>query len=74
MCCGKPSRPVRSSQSAPKPLIIKPAIKVLKTVAAIKPQRENKRCNRCSYPTMSVIVAGRERQQCTNPNCRAIQK
>lgn len=29
-------------------------------------------CTQCGYPTMTVTVAGRERHQCSNANCREI--
>lgn len=32
------------------------------------------KCNKCGYPTMTVNIAGRERSQCSNPNCRVIAK
>lgn len=31
-------------------------------------------CSRCQSPTMLVHIAGRERQQCTNVDCRFIVK
>lgn len=80
MCCGRSSKqPSPKAVSSQKPITTtsKPVIKALKSISAIpaiKPQKLNKRCYKCSYPTMSVIVAGRERYQCTNPNCRAVQK
>lgn len=30
------------------------------------------KCHHCGYPTMAVNIAGRERLQCSNPNCRTI--
>lgn len=30
------------------------------------------KCNHCGFPTMAVNIAGRERLQCSNPNCRII--
>jgi|2_EtaG_2_1085320.scaffolds.fasta_scaffold00215_6 hypothetical protein len=32
------------------------------------------RCPSCGYPTMLVNIGGRERQQCSNANCRQIIK
>jgi len=32
------------------------------------------RCPSCGYPTMLVHIGGRERQQCSNANCRQIIK
>lgn len=33
-----------------------------------------KKCQKCGFPTMAVNIAGRERLQCSNPNCRIIIK
>lgn len=33
-----------------------------------------KRCVKCGYVIMTVNIAGRERFQCSNPNCRLIVK
>lgn len=30
------------------------------------------KCHECGFPTMAVDIAGRERLQCSNPNCRII--
>lgn len=30
------------------------------------------KCQKCGFPTMAVNIAGRERLQCSNPNCRII--
>lgn len=32
------------------------------------------KCHQCGFPTMAVNIAGRERLQCSNPNCRIIIK
>lgn len=32
------------------------------------------KCHTCGFPTMIVNIAGRERSQCSNPNCRIIVK
>lgn len=29
-------------------------------------------CTKCGYPTMLVNIAGRERMQCSNVNCRIV--
>lgn len=72
MCCGRPSRPsdtpitrqvARASQE-PKKSAVKPLVRA----------RTGKRCERCSYITMAIYLAGRERYQCTNSQCRAIAK
>lgn len=72
MCCGRslPSRPVT-------PIARKSAVEGQKKVSAVKPlvrTKVGKRCERCSHLTMSIYVAGRERFQCTNSQCRAIAK
>jgi len=32
------------------------------------------KCHSCGFPTMAVNIAGRERLQCSNPECRIIIK
>jgi hypothetical protein len=32
------------------------------------------KCHKCGFPTMVVNLAGRERLQCSNPDCRIIIK
>lgn len=72
MCCGRavPSKsvvPIQRQSSNGEP----------KKVSAVRPitrTKTGKRCERCSYITMAVYVAGRERYQCTNSQCRAIAK
>ena len=34
----------------------------------------HQKCQKCGFPTMVVNIAGRERLQCSNPNCRIIIK
>lgn len=29
-------------------------------------------CAKCGYPTMTVVISNRERQQCSNANCRIV--
>ncbi len=74
MCCGRsvPAQSVRpivrpASSSSPEP----------KKMSAVKPMvrtKTGKRCDRCSHITMAIYLAGRERYQCTNSQCRAIAK
>lgn len=32
----------------------------------------NQKCQKCGYPTMVVSIAGKERLQCSNSNCKVI--
>tara|TARA_R110000868_G_scaffold150227_3_gene373242 strand:- start:4409 stop:4681 length:273 start_codon:yes stop_codon:yes gene_type:complete len=34
----------------------------------------HQKCQKCGFPTMSVNIAGRERLQCSNPDCRIVVK
>lgn len=45
-----------------------------KRTATVQRQRvvPRQKCHHCGFPTMAVNIAGRERLQCSNPNCRVI--
>lgn len=45
-----------------------------KRTISIQRQRvvPRQKCHHCGYPSMAVNIAGRERLQCSNPNCRVI--
>jgi len=32
------------------------------------------RCSECNHPVVMVNIAGREREQCSNPGCRKIKR
>lgn len=50
--------------------------KVTRTAQPAAPQRQyvvpRQQCTKCGYPGMVVAIAGRERMQCSNVNCRLI--
>ena len=81
-CCGgnKGSRTVHN-QLAPKAVERKRAVVVKrireqKQPVEVKLQLSDKRqrCPRCGYPTMTVNIIGREREQCTNTECKYVLK
>lgn len=47
-----------------------------RTAQPAAPQRQyvvpRQQCTKCGYPGMVVTIAGRERMQCSNVNCRLI--
>jgi hypothetical protein len=83
MCCSGAKKSVRSSTVVPKP-----TLRPQKSPTVLKVHRQHQTaevapimrqyvvtrvsCPRCQKPTMVVLVAGRERQQCTNNECRLI--
>lgn len=84
-CCGGGSkRAVRSasvvsSQAAPKPPKAAAVRKITRQRNAVTPasiQRQyvipRQVCPKCGHPTMLVHIANRERQQCTNIDCRFV--
>ncbi len=78
-CCGGSGRNVHI-KSQPIPVREHIRIKPLKTTRtiiqkSIKPHIVQKaKCPDCGYPTMVVNIGGRERQQCSNANCKKILK
>ena len=82
-CCGgRGSRAVRN-QLAPitverkrKAPIVQRSIRAQKRPVEVKLQLSDKkqRCPRCGYPTMTVNIIGREREQCTNTDCKYVLK
>lgn len=83
-CCGggasKPLRVRKQVVNVPKQQAATPVQRKLsKKSNAAKPagaQRQHiiprQQCTKCGYPGMAVVVAGRERIQCSNVNCRLI--
>lgn len=85
MCCGggssRPQRirpqaatsgPIRTQEVKPPP-----AQRRIRQVAqAANVQRQyivpRQQCTKCGYPAMLVHIAGRERLQCSNVNCRIL--
>lgn len=85
MCCGSGgNRKLRSQQvvqKASKPRKVAQIQRVKRKQTAersVSIERQyvvpHARCSKCGYPTMLVNIAGRERQQCSNANCRQILK
>lgn len=84
-CCGgggnrsqrirKQIVPSAEKQSAPVPVQRKLSRKP-KADGAVSIQRQyvvpRQQCTKCGYPGMLVIIAGRERMQCSNTNCRIV--
>jgi hypothetical protein len=77
-CCGGGSRSIRK-QTVPKA-----TKKAAKQARVQRVSRTNKKeisrqyvvprqtCPKCGYPSMLVNIANRERNQCSNANCRFI--
>ena len=86
-CCGGNKRSIRK-QTVERPQKIKKQVVVQKIRRSTTPEGgQNKqiivsrqyvatrqKCQKCGFPTMAVNIAGRERFQCSNPNCRIIIK
>ncbi len=81
-CCGGSNgvRPqVVRKQSVPSPEVSKPLPvqrKLSRSAQPVNAKRQyvmpRQQCTTCGYPAMEVVVAGRERMQCSNANCRII--
>lgn len=83
-CCGSGGRPLRVKRQIVEPQVDAPEIvsqtvhkKISKQAAQpVGIQRQyilpKLQCPKCGYPAMLVHIAGRERQQCSNANCRVI--
>ena len=80
MCCGGGNKTIRSSQLVtrqarePQKVVVQRLKKPAVEAAPIHRQYVVPRtlCPRCQNTTMVVHIAGRERQQCTNINCRFV--
>lgn len=77
MCCGgrKSISPQAQTTTVVRPKAIRSAEMLRpKAVTSINRQYAVARqlCAKCKHPTMMVHIAGRERLQCTNINCRFI--
>jgi hypothetical protein len=78
-CCGGGS-PQRVRKQVVEPVVVEAEVpkRVVRSQAA-KPASisrqyvvPRKQCAKCGYPTMVVHIAGRERYQCSNANCRIV--
>lgn len=79
-CCGG-GRPQNVRKQVVEPVVAPTQVpqKRIGTTHAAKPQSirrqylvPRRQCAKCGYPTMLVTIAGRERSQCSNSNCRII--
>lgn len=81
-CCGGGSRPqkIRKQQVVAPQVVEKQAPTQRKLSrarsTAVSVQRQyvipHEQCTKCGYPGMAVHIAGRERIQCSNVNCRTL--
>ena len=79
-CCGgsRPQR-VRRQVTEAAPAAEKQVIqrKIGQAAQPVSVQRQyvipRQQCAKCGYPTIIVTIAGRERHQCSNVNCRTVQ-
>jgi len=69
MCCGQKPSPMRVDASRMSPYRPKQSM-----VSDGRQDSIIEYCKHCSNIMMLVIVAGRERKQCTNPECKKIQR
>lgn len=56
---------------------VEPSDNVIRTTPTVVPRLKpirGSRCTDCNSPTIHVNIAGREREQCSNPNCRKIKR
>lgn len=81
-CCGGGARPQRirkqiivqdATKSSAAPIIQR---KLSRASQPANIQRQyvvpREQCTKCGYPGMITVIAGRERTQCSNVNCRLI--
>ena len=80
-CCGGKNRSIRSTSKPIQKETVKPiqptTRKVTKNSSTpVAPNRQSlvhrQACPKCGHPTMLVHIARRERQQCTNPECKLV--
>ncbi len=78
-CCGG-GRPQKVRQqvveSVPAPMTVVQRRVSKQSAQPISIQRQyvlpRQSCVKCGYPTLTVNISGRERQQCSNANCRTV--
>ncbi len=82
-CCGGGNRPQRirkqqvaSSEVSKQSVPVQRKLSKKNTAQPVSVQRQyvlpRQQCTKCGYPGMVVTIAGRERMQCSNVNCRLI--
>jgi len=79
-CCGGSPRNIRKQSVATKPTAKKTVVQRVPRSGGRTQKLEVNRqyvvprqtCPKCGYPTMLVNIANRERNQCSNANCRHI--
>jgi len=69
-CCGSPPKPMSSIYKSSPP--IPPYNPRSQIVPDAKQATSLEYCDACESIMMLIVVAGRERKQCTNPQCRKI--
>lgn len=75
-CCGGGSAPIRVKQHVKAAVVPRP-VRTLKTTSASNITKKSVRslknkCPSCGYPMILVNIAGRDRYQCSNVNCRNV--
>jgi len=82
-CCGgdikrkvRSVQTVQSAERSQKTITVRRISSKINSATPIPIQRQyvipRQACPKCGNPTMLVHIAGRERQQCTNINCKLI--
>lgn len=88
-CCGRSNNRITRSQKTQNSKITKSSkqsnVRIvksntseeIKTKPVLQPRQKPiiaNRCKECNHPTVLVNIAGREREQCSNPSCRKIKR
>lgn len=77
-CCGGGNKRIRKQIINRPEKVAKQAVvhRIKRTSNAAQPMRQRVRttqkCDACGFPTMQINIAGRERLQCSNTECRKI--
>ena len=77
-CCGGGNRRIRKQIINRPEKVQKQAVvhRIKRSSATAQPMRQRVRttqkCDTCGFPTIQVNIAGRERLQCSNTECRKI--
>ena len=69
MCCGQKLPPLKANDSKMSPYRPRQSM-----VSDIRQDSTIEYCKHCNSIMMYVIIAGKERKQCTNPECKKIQR
>lgn len=81
-CCGGGTRPQRIRKQVvgetqkSSALVQRKLSRTPHVAKPVEPRRQyvmpREQCTKCGYPGMLVTIAGRERMQCSNVNCRLL--